>query len=188
MLMETIQSTTPHAANSQVSTPRGFFDALQTQLERPLIFDLGGGKRVPVGYHVTEIKALNLQTVDCGGVVNAWKETVVQLWRSDLEPDTSYMTAGKFLKIVRAVVGNIALEQGSNLRFEYGDDGQPAVTYTVERLEPTSEGLIVHLEWIGVRCKALDRVSAARAEAGLSELTVLEGGGGSCSPGGACGC
>ena len=188
MLMETVQTANLQVAPAQVSTPRGFFDALQTQLERPLIFDLGAGKRVPVGYHITEIKAVNLQTVDCGGVVNAWKETVVQLWRSNLEPDPHYMTAGKFLKIVRAVVGNIALEQGSNLRFEYGDDGQPAVTYSVSLLEPTSEGLIVHLEWIGVRCKALDRVSAARAEAGLSELTVLEGGGESCSPGGACGC
>ena len=177
MLMATISPT----------TPQGFFDALQPHLERPLIFDLGSGKRVPVGYHVTEIKAVDLQTVDCGGVVNTWKETVVQLWRSDLEPDTSYMTAGKFLKIVRAVVSNIALEHSSELRFEYGDDGQPAVNYTVSRLEPTSEGLTVHLEWIGVRCKALDRVSAARVGAGLSELTVLEGSG-SCAPGGDCGC
>ena len=177
MLIETVSPT----------TPRGFFDALQGHLERPLIFDLGGGKRIPVGYHVTEIKAVNLQTVDCGGVVNAWNETVVQLWRSDLEPDTAYMSAGKFLKIVRAVVSNIALEPSSELRFEYGDDGQSAVHYTVSRFELTSEGLTVHLEWIGVRCKALDRLSAARAGAGLSELTVLEGSG-SCAPGGDCGC
>jgi|GEM_PF-398536 len=178
MLMETVSPT----------TPRGFFDALQDHLERPLIFDLGGGKRVPVGYHVTEIKAVDLQTVDCGGVVGTWKETVVQLWRSDLEPDPHYMSAGKFLKIVRAVVSNIALEQNSELRFEYGDDGQPALHYTVSRLEQTAEGLMVHLEWIGVRCKALDRRQAARAKAGPSELTVLEASGGACAPGGDCGC
>jgi len=163
------------------TTPAGFLEALRDHSNSPLIFDLGGEKRVPAGYHVTEIKSATLSTVDCGGVLGAWTETVIQLMQGGFDPDAGYMTVEKFLKIYGQVTPKIAIELQSELRFEYGDADQPAVHYAVSRLETGTEGVTVHLDWLGVRCKANDRARAARAaQAPLAELTVLDAAASSC--------
>jgi len=175
------------------TTPAGFLEALRDHSSRPLIFDLGGEKRVPAGYHVTEIKAATLSTVDCGGVVNAWTETVIQLMQGGADPAAQYMPVEKFLKIYGQVAPKIAIEPHSELRFEYGDAEQPAIHYAVSRLETGAQGVTVHLDWLGVQCKANDRARAARAaQVPLAELTVLDAAASSCctpsAPSSGCGC
>jgi hypothetical protein len=59
-----------------------FITSLRQHNDTPLVFDYGNA-RVPAGYHVTEVKAVSFQTMDCGGKSDAWSETIVQLWNPE---------------------------------------------------------------------------------------------------------
>jgi hypothetical protein len=173
------------ATLSSIYGTQAFLSALEAHSTLTLIFDLGVGNTVPAGYHVTEIKAVDHQTVDCGGVVNAWKETVIQLWRSNAETDDSYMTVGKFLKIYHLVAGKVPIDSQAEIKFEYGDDGAPAVNYQVSEISLEPSFVRVHLRWVGVRCKALDRRSLNLDSLEGMEMEMVAGCG---SSGGSCGC
>jgi len=47
-------------------------------------FQCGGNKLINTSYHITEIKQVPITSVDCGGVMNAWTEIIVQLWEPEL--------------------------------------------------------------------------------------------------------
>jgi hypothetical protein len=57
-----------------------FIAALRAAPNNQLIFADLAGHTVRSGYHLTELKAASFDTVDCGGEVNQWQETIVQLW------------------------------------------------------------------------------------------------------------
>jgi hypothetical protein len=75
-----------------------FVSELRRAPENQLVFVDGNGHAVHAGYHLTELKAASLDTVDCGGQANQWQETIIQLW-VPANPDNDYMSADKFLKI-----------------------------------------------------------------------------------------
>ena len=126
-----------------------------------LIFQIGD-KPITPGYHVTEIKAAGIQTVDCGGQTGSWQETTFQLWSPEHNENTehsdnSYMTVGKFLSIYNRVSSNISISDSATVRIEYGDPGSAAVSYLVEGLETAGERVMVSLQAPAVACKDADR-------------------------------
>jgi Family of unknown function (DUF6428) len=149
-----------------------FLTALEPHADRPMVFDLGNGKHVPVGYHVTEFKALEYHTVDCGGMEHQFKETVIELWRTALELNRDYMSVGKFLSIYKKVSPKVSFSTQAELIFLYGAQGEPAARYAVAKLEPRDNGqLVVYLEPDGVRCKGAE----SKTDAVLSDLPVVAG-------------
>ncbi|MFC6616952.1 DUF6428 family protein [Deinococcus radiophilus] len=161
-----------------------FLAALQVQPQRPLEFWLHGERLVGAGYHLTEIGAVSVEAVDCGGTVNRWRETVFQLMDgTPEEAQRGWMTTRKALAIIERVTAKITLDLSAPARFEYGSLTRPALRYGVERLELGPERLTVHLSLPGVQCKAGD---VCGLPAGLvvadSGLTVA----GSCEQGGGC--
>ena len=151
-----------------------FLAALKPYSERPLIFDLGD-VHIPGGYHVTEIKAVSTQAMDCGGQADAWRETVVQLWVPDRLEKRS-MNVGKFLEIYGRVTAHIHIEAEAELRVEYGALGAPAVSYLVGGVE-VSEKVVVRLEPPTVACKA-----AERSLSDSMNITVLNTSSSCCAP------
>lgn len=132
-------------------------EAFQAQPQRPLEFWLDGQLLVGPGYHVTEIKAVNVESVDCGGKVDTWSETVFQLMDGTAEEaKQGFMSNRKFMAIYDRVSQKIAVNLKAEARFEYGNEQAPALQYHVERIEITSEYLRVHLRNPGVQCKAGD--------------------------------
>src|SRR5213075_2561941 len=98
-----------------------FICALRAAPNNQLIFVDVEGQTVHSGYHLTELKTAAFETVDCGGRVNRWSETIVQLWvPPDAEDD--YMRVAKFLKIFDKVHGMIPLDLHADIRVEYGDE------------------------------------------------------------------
>src|SRR6266705_7096106 len=71
-----------------------FISELRRAPQNQLVFVDGHGHAVQAGYHLTELKAASLDTVDCGGQANQWQETFVQTWVS-ANPDDNYMSADK---------------------------------------------------------------------------------------------
>jgi hypothetical protein len=133
-----------------------FISALRTVPNRQLVFVDRNGRAVHPGYHLTELKAATFNTVDCGGQVNQWEETVVQLW-VPAEADDDYMTAAKFLKIFDKVRGMVPINLDAEIRVEYGDENFFPSTYQVRSVTHERETTRVLLEAPATACKARDR-------------------------------
>lgn len=135
---------------------QAFLSSLRQASDKPLVFDYGEG-RVNPSYHVTEIKAATVQTVDCGGQTNAWSETVLQLWSPGDAADEGYMSVGKFLGIYERVASSIPIVSSAELRVEYGDVGAPAISYLVREVETLKDAVMVRLRPPVVACKGANR-------------------------------
>jgi Family of unknown function (DUF6428) len=156
-------------SSSTTTTTRAFLDVLHAaRPDQQLVFQLDEAPLVAAGYHVTELKAVTYNTMDCGGVADKWKETVIQLWNPGDEPERDYMTVRKFLAIYERVAEHISVSYDAELRFEYGDKRRSAASYHVERLEPRGTLILVHLRAPVVTCKARDRKRASLTAAETS--------------------
>ena len=144
-------------------TTKEFISALRVAPDNELMFVDLEGHAVHTGYHLTELKAASLETVDCGGKTDRWQETIVQLWVPE-NPDDDYMRASKFLKIFDKVRGMIALDVDSEIRVEYGDRNFFPSTYHVRAVTSDDATTRVFLEPPRATCKARDRRMVAAAE------------------------
>ena len=133
-----------------------FISELRAAPQNRLRFVNEGGDAVHPGYHLTELKAVSLETVDCGGQVNHWRETVAQLWVPP-EADDACMTAQKFLAIFDRVRGLISLNLATDLRVEYGDKNFFPSTYYVESVTRAADETRVLLTPPETTCKARER-------------------------------
>jgi hypothetical protein len=156
-----------------------FISSLRPFADQPLIFEHMHNARVPAGYHVTEVKAVQYQTMDCGGEPNAWAETIVQLWNPEAGDEARFMTVEKFLKIYDRAAAGTPVQQNAEIRLEYGNDVLPATNFLVGEIKPTLEGVVVKLEAPLVTCKARDR-RLAREQSSPLQMIAPEGQ--SCSP------
>lgn len=137
-------------------TTSEFISALRRAPSNQLVFVDLAGHAVHSGYHLTEIKAASFETVDCGGQINQWRETILQLWVPQ-NADDQYMTAKKFLKIFDRVSDMVPLDFGANVRVEYGDEDFFPSTYRVRSVTHEQDETSVLLEPPMTTCKARDR-------------------------------
>ena len=137
-----------------------FIGALRdTPPTNALVFANAEGEKIQAGYHLTELKAAAFETVDCGGQVNRWDETIAQLWVPSV-PDEDYMSVAKFLKIFDRVSGMISLDPEAEMRIEYGDDRFFPSNYHVRSVTNEAGHTCVLLEPPQTTCKARDRRAA----------------------------
>lgn len=125
---------------------------LEASSEKALRFLLNGKQLIPNNFHVTEVKRVNVASLDCGGGSSTWQELVVQLWSPKGNDSQDAMTAGKFLGILAKVDASGPLD-GNALRFEYGGPGEPAVQYHLSEIERKGATLDVHLMPPQAACK-----------------------------------
>jgi Family of unknown function (DUF6428) len=134
-----------------------FVANLRQHNDTPLIFDYGQA-RVPAGYHVTEVKAVSYQTMDCGGKSDAWTETIVQLWNPDATDKKEFMSAKKFLNIFDRAASGVPVTTTAELKLEYGNDTMPAINYHIGNMSLEDGNLVISLESPKVQCKARNRL------------------------------
>jgi hypothetical protein len=128
---------------------------LEASSEKALRFLLNGRQLIPNDFHVTEVKRVNVASLDCGGSPNTWQELVVQLWSPRGYNSQDTMTAGKFLGIL-AKANASGLLDGAALRFEYGGQGEPAVQYHFSGVQSEGDTLDIHLTPPYVACRPLE--------------------------------
>lgn len=139
-----------------------FIMLLRRSPDKHLVFVNDQGTTIHSGYHLTELKAASLDTVDCGGQKNQWKETIVQLWVPQ-EADHDFMTAKKFLRIYDKVGGMIAIDPDAEIRIEYGDENFFPSNHDVDLVTQDDETIRVQLRPPQTTCKARDRRAVAGA-------------------------
>ena len=119
---------------------------------KPLRFTVDGRQLVPNDFHVTEIKKVAIDSLDCGGGASAWNELVIQLWSPDGDDTPAPMTAEKFSSIL-AKADALALLDGEHVRFEYAAVGEPSIQYRLDRINADGDALEIELAAPYVACK-----------------------------------
>ncbi len=154
-----------------------FLSSLRPHASLPLLFR-AGGEVISPGYHLTEVKRVRYETVDCGTTKHEWTETQFELWvppSAGTTPGRGPMPADKFLRIVGRVERELALAGDSPVRILAAFAGQPPSLHAVVAVTPRDGQLSVELSPDLTRCKAAERYgdSAAAVCCGSGE-TVAE--------------
>jgi len=124
---------------------------------KALLFEFKQGSYADTNYHITEVKNVDVRSVDCGGSSNHWKETIIQLWESPSEKGKQdYMSVEKALSILDRVNGVNPLWIETEAKIEYSNDNFHTAVLDIHNISITSDKLIVHLFVAETLCKALD--------------------------------
>jgi hypothetical protein len=134
-----------------------FLKVLENNLEKELIFEYANEHLVGTNYHLTEVKNVFFDTVDCGGKPNEWHETHLQLWESPQEiGKPNYLKTDKFLSILQKVNSIKALLLDTDIKIEYGSDTFSTSVMPIESIEISAKYLKMKLFMEQTRCKAND--------------------------------
>jgi len=172
-----------------------FLNILESNPNKKLQFEYHKGQFAREDFHITEIKNVTYDTVDCGGIRNQWNETIVQLWENQ-RPDGNYVDTSRASHIANSVEKVRPTFKDTEIKFEYGNSIFHTAVLNVENVE-VGETVNVKLFPESTTCKAQDRAGtdAEKAEACCAPLAKIKitmqdlssvAAGETCEPGGGC--
>ncbi len=167
-----------------------FLKVLEENKKLPVYFEYQPGNFVRPDYHVTEIKNVNFDTVDCGGVQNKWQEVHVQLWENETLEPNHQLNGNKILSIFKVVNKVRKTLDEVEILFEYQNQNFHKATLPVADYELKNDLLIFQLNKGFTTCKAKDRATTeeekSEACCGAPVEVVAEAPTNQCSPGSGC--
>lgn len=149
-----------------------FLNLLQQQPHKELLFEYAEGEYVPNAYHITEVKNVHIESVDCGGRPDEYYQTIIQLWIGDKVEQEQAMTGEKALKILQIVDKMKPIRRDTELFFEYGYGDLRTSNYQVENVVETVDKIVLQMYVAPTVCKPKFELELA--------------GDGSCAPGSGC--
>ena len=157
-----------------------FLNTLKENQHMELVFTYGNGGQITPGYHITEVKNILVDSVDCGGQTDQWRETVIQLWEAPgNHGDNTYMTALKALGILNKVDSLRPMDKEAVVKFEYGNPGFHTSNLAVGSIEKSGKRVTVALEVVPTDCKAKSTCGVPEP-AGIGATSNCEPGSGCC--------
>ncbi|MBI2813626.1 MAG: hypothetical protein HYX71_05035 [Opitutae bacterium] len=164
-----------------------FLATLRAHPALPVVFR-HGGDTVPAGCHLTEVKRVAYETMDCGALTHRWSETQFELWTpplNSLNPLRGPMPARKILAILDRVEKELPLVGDTDARVHTSLGSGVTALWDIASVAPTGGQLVVALTPDRTRCKAAERQvgrltgGCCRSEPGLGDKAAS---------GAACGC
>ena len=132
-----------------------FLELLDTHKNKELLFEYSPGHFVGANYHITEVKNVTVDAVDCGARTDFWKETIIQLWESPKEKGkTTFMTAYKALGILKKVNRIKPMDTATEVKFEYSNDNFHTAQLFVNDYVYNEQKIILKLASRKTDCKA----------------------------------
>jgi hypothetical protein len=127
-----------------------------------LVFEFDHGP-IHKDYHLTEVLRVQVDAIDCGGTVDRWSETVLQLLEPQAENGMRYMAAGKALAILTGSHEQIELDAASEVLLEYKYSAASAAQrFHIDTLQVTPGQLRVKVRGTATQCKAAERSQSKR--------------------------
>ena len=133
------------------------FNLLEQHQDKELLFEYQPNNYVGANYHITEVKHLNVESVDCGSQTDSWKETIIQLWESPSElHKTKHMSVLKALGILKKVGKMKPYNLDAEVKIEYSNATFHTAQLFVNNFETKDHKLILSLRVQKTACKAND--------------------------------
>ena len=156
-----------------------FLELLNNHKDKSLLFEYRPGALVAANYHITEIKNITVDSVDCGAGIDFWKETIIQLWESPTEKDeTTFMSSFKALGILNKVNSIKPMVQDSEVKFEYSNANFHTAQLFVDDVVWNDKRIVFKLAIEKTDCKAKETCGVPM------ETEVINSS--SCAPGSGC--
>lgn len=136
-----------------------FLATLRAHRDHALVFR-AGSRLIHPGYHLTEVKRVAYETMDCGGLAHRWNETQFEIWVPPLAgalPGRGHMPAAKFLAIIDRVERTLPLDGEAPARIHAAFEGQPAALHDIATVTAAEGQLWIELTPDRTRCKAAER-------------------------------
>jgi hypothetical protein len=168
-----------------------FLQLLKENKNLPVYFEYQPNSYVRTDFHVTEIKNVSFDTVDCGGVQNTWQEVQVQLWENETPEPNHQLSGGKILSIFSEVNKVRETLQDVEVLFEYQNKNFHKAVLPVASYEIKNDLILFRLGEGFTTCKAKDRATTEE-EKDLAccgspvELGIKESNANQCAPGSGC--
>lgn len=157
-----------------------FLDLLKQHKDKTLLFEYAPNLLVGANYHITEVKHITVDSVDCGAATDHWRETVIQLWESPEEiGKTEYMSTYKALSILNKVGTMKPYIMESEVKIEYGNPLFHTAQLFVNDFEIHNSQLRFKLAVAPTDCKA-------KETCGVAEPAMAQDQQGGCAPGSGC--
>ena len=132
-----------------------FLELLEENKDKDLLFEYMPQQFVRPNYHITEVKHLHVDSVDCGAGTDSWKETVIQLWEDRSETEISKsMSTLKALGILKKVGKIKNYAPNSEVKFEYGNSIFHTAHLYIADFRKEEKNLIINLSVTKTDCKA----------------------------------
>ena len=156
-----------------------FLNLLKEHQGKSLLFEYAPNLLVGANYHITEVKHVTVDSVDCGAGVDSWKETIVQLWEDPNElGKTEFMSAYKAMAILTKVGRMKAYVTDAEVKIEYSNANFHTAQLFVNDYEIRGTNLMFKLAIAPTDCKAKEACGVQ------PEIVTAEQG--SCAPGSGC--
>jgi hypothetical protein len=140
-------------------------NVLEHNKDKSLLFEYALNKLVGANYHITEVKHMKIDSVDCGGETDAWNETIIQLWESPKELDKrDFMKVEKGLEILNRVGNLKPYDYESEVKIEYSNASFNTAQLYIQDAEIKNDTLIFKLSIEDTRCKANDKCGIPKIE------------------------
>ncbi|RLD27428.1 MAG: hypothetical protein DRI70_04535 [Bacteroidetes bacterium] len=144
-----------------------FFDLLKSHQDKYLLFEYTAGQLAGANYHITEVKHNTIESVDCGARMDAWNETIIQLWESPDElGKAEYMSVDKTLSILKRVGQMRSYDGIAEVKIEYGNDRFHTAQLFINDFELHGNDLLIKLAVEKTHCKANE-------DCGVKETAVV---------------
>lgn len=132
-----------------------FLNTLNENKEKQLLFEYAPNLFVAANYHITEVKHISVDSVDCGSQTDSWKETIIQLWESPKEiGKRDFMEVGKALGILNKVGQMKTYNSAAELKIEYSNATFHTAQLFVKDIVVKGTDLIIKLAVEQTDCKA----------------------------------
>ncbi len=155
------------------------FEILKDHKGKALLFQYAPNALVGANYHITEVKHIQVDSVDCGAGTDSWNETIIQLWESPQElGKTEYLKVDKALDILNKVGKMKSYAPEAIVKFEYGNSTFHTAQLFIEEINSRENQLMIKLAIKPTDCKAKELC-------GLPEKVAIEADN-SCAPGSGC--
>ncbi len=158
-----------------------FLSVLKQHQDKSLLFEYAPDKFVGANYHITEVKNITIDSVDCGAGTDFWKETIVQLWESPKEKGKrDFMSVYKALAILNKVDRIKPMVQDAEIKFEYSNEDFHTAQLFVDDYALDNQSLIVKLSVQKTDCKAKETCGVEPKSEAKEEASAC------CTPGSGC--
>jgi hypothetical protein len=132
-----------------------FLSLLAENSGKELMFEYAPSSFVDRAYHITEVKNVYFDSVDCGGNTHSERQTVVQLWVNPLERKNKNMFTEKALSILEKVDQVKALNRSAEIFFEFGNKSLPTSNYSIKSFTSDAERVWVKMYVQPTACKPI---------------------------------
>tara|TARA_B100000809_G_C15088580_1_gene512348 strand:- start:133 stop:642 length:510 start_codon:yes stop_codon:yes gene_type:complete len=148
------------------------FRVLEQYQDKSLLFEYKANKFVGANYHITEVKHIKVDSVDCGAQTDSWNETIIQLWESPLEKEkTEHMSVLKALGILKTVGKKKSYDLDSEVKFEYSNTSFHTAQLFVNDFKIENNTLTFQLAIEKTDCKAKELCGIPEVVINTSEKT-----------------